>query len=78
MGLAMFDMTNAQRSDATVDSNLDSQNSLPDLEGFAPEEITRLSALREQIRLRGQRDRHAEEARLRFARWRYEQGYMNG
>ena len=76
--MAMFDMTNAQRSDAPVDTNLDSQNNLQDLEGFTPLEIDRLTAMREQIRLRGQRDRNAEEARLRFARWRYEQGYING
>ena len=74
----MFDMTNAQRADATVDTNIDSQTNLPELEGFTPQEIARLTALREQVQLRGQRDRNAEEARLRFARWRYEQGYMNG
>jgi hypothetical protein len=76
MGMAMFDMTNAQRSDATVETNLDSQNSLQDLEGFTPQEIARLTAMREQIQLRGQRDRNAEDARLRFARWQYEQGYI--
>ena len=74
--MAMFDMTNAQRSDATVETNLDSQNSLQDLEGFTPQEIARLTAMREQIQLRGQRDRNAEDARLRFARWQYEQGYI--
>jgi hypothetical protein len=74
--MAMFDMTNAQRSDASVETNLDSQNSLQDLEGFTPQEIARLTAMREQIQLRGQRDRNAEEARLRFARWQYEQGYI--
>jgi len=74
--MAMFDMTNAQRSDATVETNIDSQNSLQDLEGFTPQEIARLTALREQVQLRGQRDRNAEEARLRFARWQYEQGYI--
>jgi hypothetical protein len=78
MGMAMFDMTNAQRSDTSVNTNLDSQNSLQELEGFTPLEIDRLTAMREQIRLRGQRDRNAEEARLRFAHWRYEQGYING
>jgi hypothetical protein len=78
MDPAMFDMTNAQRADAPVAGNLAAQNSLQDLEGFTPQEIARLTAMREQIQLRGQRDRHAEEARLRFARWRYEQGYMNG
>jgi hypothetical protein len=76
MGMAMFDMTNAQRSDATVETNIDSQNSLQDLEGFTPQEIARLTALRQQVQLRGQRDRNAEEARLRFARWQYEQGYI--
>jgi hypothetical protein len=76
MGMAMFDMTNAQRSDASVETNIDSQNSLQDLEGFTPQEIARLTALREQVQLRGQRDRNAEEARLRFARWQYEQGYI--
>ena len=74
--MPMFDMTNAQRSDATVETNIDSQNSLQDLEGFTPQEIARLTALREQVQLRGQRDRNAEEARLRFARWQYEQGYI--
>ncbi len=74
--MAMFDMTNAQRSDATVETNIDSQNSLQDLEGFTPQEIARLTALRQQVQLRGQRDRNAEEARLRFARWQYEQGYI--
>ena len=74
--MAMFDMTNAQRSDATGETNIDSQNSLQDLEGFTPQEIARLTALREQVQLRGQRDRNAEEARLRFARWQYEQGYI--
>lgn len=74
--MAMFDMTNAQRSDATVDTNIDSQNNVQDLEGFTSQEIARLTALREQIQLRGQRDRNAEEARLRFARWQYEQGYI--
>ena len=74
--MAMFDMTNAQRSDASVETNIDSQNSLQDLEGFTAQEIARLTALREQVQLRGQRDRNAEEARLRFARWQYEQGYI--
>ena len=74
--MAMFDMTNAQRSDATVDTNIDSQNNVQDLEGFTSQEIARLTALRAQIQLRGQRDRNAEEARLRFARWQYEQGYI--
>jgi hypothetical protein len=74
--MAMFDMTNAQRSDASVETNIDSQNSLQDLEGFTPQEIARLTAMREQIQLRGQRDRNAEDARLRFARWQYEQGYI--
>ena len=74
--MAMFDMTNAQRSDASVETNIDSQNSLQDLEGFTSQEIARLTAMRAQIQLRGQRDRNAEEARLRFARWQYEQGYI--
>jgi len=74
--MAMFDMTNAQRSDASVETNIDSQNSLQDLEGFTSQEIARLTAVRAQIQLRGQRDRNAEEARLRFARWQYEQGYI--
>ena len=76
--MAMFDMTNAQRSDAPVDTNLAAPDNLQDLEGFTPQEIAHLTTMREQIRLRGQRDRNAEDARLRFARWRYEQGYING
>jgi hypothetical protein len=48
------------------------------LDGFTPQEWAGLVALRERVRRREVHEWSAEERRLRFARWRYEHGYIDG
>jgi hypothetical protein len=48
------------------------------LDGFTPQEWAALVALRERVRRREVHEWSAEDRRLRFARWRYEHGYIDG